>query len=83
MKKYECYFELNIPTWARYRAINCNGEIWMFSSKPNLDLDELVWRSIYDYANVHNMLVIYAGRINIDLLPKDFDWTKSLIKLVE
>jgi hypothetical protein len=28
-------FEMNIPDWAKWKATDCDGSVWVFSNKPH------------------------------------------------
>lgn len=70
----EFLIKINLPDWARWYAVDACGRIWMYSSKPFLNLDECdhIWFSGGEMKEVDEINFRY---------PLPFDWTKTRHKI--
>jgi hypothetical protein len=56
------------PKWAKYKAIDLCGEVWLFSKKPSMTF--YVWFQVGGHVELIKIKENYKG-----------DWTKSLRKI--
>lgn len=61
----------NVPVWANWFSIDCDGEGWIYATKPKVDLE--FWHSTDDCL----CEVLYCLTHECD------NWKDSLIELVE
>lgn len=69
--KRDFLITLDLPKWARWYAVDNNGEVWIYDERPERDcMGEPLWVGFGGRCE-------FAFKLNTELIL-NFDWTQTL-----
>ena len=76
-KNLMIFYCMDTPEWVKWVAIDFDGELWGYSHKPHVSIEDAEW--LPTESNVHNREEWTIK--DFPEIPEDIDWKETLVEL--